>query len=84
MARIQWRIPLFVMKKEDMGMARSAIITFEKKEMLFSTRVLSEKESREKGHDVESYSVQFGYVLVIDLWIVIIRFNWKGVNELLK
>ena len=58
-------------KIDDWGMSYKSIILFGKIPLLFNSKV------HEDGK-CENYTSQFKYVLEIDLFLIILSFNWKG------
>lgn len=75
---IKFRKIYYQIKKEDYGSYVDSIIVYEKRAVAYSTRVLKPDEVIKKGYNVETVDTHFKHFLQIDLWLIILRFNWES------
>lgn len=59
------------------GYASRAIIIFVKRAHMCHSVRLSDDEAKLKGYQIESIITQYRYWLRIDIWFVILEFEWK-------
>lgn len=64
------------MTEADYGSAIDSIIVFEKKPYQYKSVMLPREEAINKGHQVEVINTQYQCFLKIDLWLLILRFQW--------
>lgn len=69
------------MQEADYGYETNSVIIFCKTPLLISVRTLLPEEAKIKGFERESYPSQYTYRLLIDLWLIILKFDWKGKNN---
>lgn len=81
---IIFRRPYIRVRENDYGYDKFSIVMYEKIPYLMMSKVLEPEEARKKGYQIESVPAQYKYRLIIDLWLVILRFNWTGKNKFKK
>lgn len=64
-------------REEDRGYMNWSLIVFEKQPLMYSSRVLGEKEKRQKAYEVERVTVQYQCFLQVDLWLIVFAHTWK-------
>lgn len=65
------------MEEKDYGAIPYSIIVFEKIPLMYQAVVLSKEEAIKKGFQIEQVTTQYKCFLQIDLWLAVLRFNWK-------
>lgn len=66
------------MTDRDRGYVVKSIIVFEKYPYTYEAVILSDEEAKKKGYRIENIVVGYTNWLEIDLWLVVLTFNWKS------
>lgn len=71
---IYFRKPFKYITEKDFGYVEEVIVAFSKEPILFKHRYIPKGE----GRMTETFPAQYRYFIAIDLWLIKIKFSWKG------
>lgn len=63
---------------KNQGIVRNSIIIFGRDTNVTETVKLNTEDRFHKNYSIEVRAIQYKYLLIVDLWIVTFRFEWKG------
>ncbi len=61
---------------KDYGSIVDSIIAFQKRPYQYKTIKLTTAEAMEEGYDVKIITTQYQCFIRIDLWLIVLRFQW--------
>ena len=76
MKKVSFRKLFRVLTERDEGRVIDAICFYQSIPWMYQSVTLSEEEAKEKGYMVENIVTQYKRRFYLDLWLVVIQFQW--------